>query len=206
MIGIVNLNIGNLRSIANAIYEVGYDFLFIDDPSQIDRVSHLIIPGVGHYQTAMRNCINLGFAEPIKQFSSSGKPLLGICLGMQIFATYGYEGGEKTEGLNLIAGEVIKFADSLHLRLPHVGWNNVHYLSRHPVINDIKDNCDFYFVHSYHYRCANKDDECGLTHYGENFPSIITHNNIIGFQFHPEKSQKNCLQLLENFCKWDGLC
>lgn len=206
MIGILNLNLGNLRSVSNAVYELGYDFLIIDQVHKLDDISHLIIPGVGYFATAMRCFLSLGFFEAVKKHVISGKPLLGICLGMHLLASSSEEGSSKTEGLCLIPGSVLRFRNINKLRVPHVGWNTVTFQKQHPIFDGVRNNCDFYFVHSYHYFCDDTDNIYGTTEYGDIFPSVICKNNVIGFQFHPEKSQKNGLRLLENFCQWSGKC
>lgn len=205
MIGILDLNLGNLRSVANSIYEMGFDYLLISNKNQMAEVTHLIIPGVGYFPRAISNLIHADLMDATIEFRESGRPILGICLGMQLFATLSYEGGE-TKGLNFIPGFVQRFKAPQALRIPHIGWNTVHFQQSHPIFEGIKDKRDFYFVHSYHYSCENQGHVFGATEYGALFPSIIIENQVIGFQFHPEKSQKNGLALLENFCRWDGLC
>ncbi len=203
MIGILDLQLGNLKSVANAIYELGNDFIIINQASQLDDVTHLIFPGVGHFRTAMQRFNRSGLLDAVKSYTLTGRPLLGICLGMQILASQGYEGG-LTSGLGFVPGDIVHFSKE-NLRVPHIGWNQVHFNLDHPVFENIKQDRDFYFVHSYHY-LGSRQHVYAVTEYGEEFPSIIGQKNIMGFQFHPEKSQKNGLQLLENFCQWDGRC
>lgn len=205
MIGILDLQSGNLRSVANSVYELGFDYIVLENQNQMDDITHLIIPGVGQYFTAINHLKETGLIEILNQFYESKRPILGICLGMQLLSTNGHEGGVTT-GLNFIPGIVQRFAISPSLRIPHVGWNAVCFQKHHPVFEGIKDMRDFYFVHSYHYICEEEHHVLGTTEYGVSFPSIIARQHVIGFQFHPEKSQKNGLALLENFCNWDGLC
>mgnify|MGYP000094006546 CR=1 FL=1 len=203
MIGIVNLDIGNIRSVANAVYQLGFDYKIIDSAQQFNEVSHIILPGVGYFSTAMEHAHNLQLFKPLKeQVEHEQKPLLGICLGMQLLLEHSEEG--DTRGFGFIPGNATKF-DSNSLRVPHIGWNNILLNQPHPVLSGIPDNTDYYFVHSYF---CQTDDKYTLAHteYGNKYASIIARNNVIGTQFHPEKSQVNGLQILENFCDWDGQC
>ena len=184
---------------------MGHDAEVIKYEELSDKYSHLIVPGVGSYKNALKNN-NLSQAkEKVKQFLSTGRPMLGICLGMQLLSDWGEEHG-GSEGLGLIPGKVIKLPQSDNLLLPHVGWNNVNFTKDHPVFDSVKTGIDCYFVHSYHFACSNNDHIYGHTNYGRNFTSIVARDNIIGLQFHPEKSQGNGLKLINNFCNWDGLC
>lgn len=205
MIAIINdTDSSNIRSIYNAVYTLGYDAEVIKYEELSDKYSHLIIPGVGSYQSALNKNLSQT-KEKIHNYAKSGRPILGICLGMQLFANWGEEGG-GANGLGLISGEVLKLPQDNGLLLPHVGWNTVNFVKSHPIFKGVKDNVDFYFVHSYHFICENNANIYGYTDYGEDFVSIIGRDNIIGLQFHPEKSQSNGLKLIDNFCNWDGEC
>lgn len=203
MIGILDMDMGNLRSVANAVYQLGFDPEVVTQPAGLDGVSHLIIPGVGQFATAMRHIQALELYEPVRAFAASGRPVLGICLGMQLLAGTGSEGGEHA-GLGLVPGQVRRLSDGL--RIPHVGWNRAILCRSHPVLGGLKPDRDFYFVHSYAYCCDDAADVVAETDYGSRFASIVGRGNVIGFQFHPEKSQVNGLRLIENFCNWDGQC
>ncbi|MEJ7759151.1 MAG: imidazole glycerol phosphate synthase subunit HisH [Gemmatimonadaceae bacterium] len=205
LIGIANLEIGNLRSVANAVDSFGYDHCLIDAPSQLHSLSHLVLPGVGSFHTAMRQLHLSGMYEPIRQFADTGRPLLGVCLGMQLLGSRGIE-GEETTGLGLIPGDVRRFDDARVGSIPHVGWNSVDICGDHPLFHGVRTGVDFYFVHSYHLRPENGDSVLGRTECGESFVSAAARGNVVGFQFHPEKSQANGLRLLDNFCGWDGRC
>ena len=124
---------------------------------------------------------------------------------MQLLATKGLEGGE-TNGLDVIPATVDKIDSTAGLRVPHVGWNEASFSQSHPVFEEIKDHRDFYFVHSYHMKCQDKANILATTNYGQELVCAVAKKNVVGVQFHPEKSQKNGMQLLENFCEWDGLC
>ena len=205
MIGILDLSMGNLRSVSNAVYSLGQDFLVVEKPEQMDDCSHLIAPGVGSYRTAMAHADEKGFRDAVRRFSGEKKPILGICLGMQLLSETGDEGG-ASKGFGLIPGHVARLDDRKTPTIPHVGWNNIHFTRTHPVFKNVKNDVDFYFVHSYHFVTTNPADTAGQTDSGQVFASIVARENVIGFQFHPEKSQENGLRLLENFCEWDGRC
>jgi imidazole glycerol-phosphate synthase subunit HisH len=205
MIGLLKMPIANLKSAWNALYENGIDPILVDELSDFDELTHLIVPGVGNFRAVMENLNQRGLPAKIRAFADSKRPLLGICVGMQLLATWGTE-SEMTQGLNLVPGKVVKLVENGELRLPHVGWNTVSLRRNHPVFEGVKPNRDFYFVHSYGFVPDNDDDWLGETTYGRPFASVVARNNVVGFQFHPEKSQTNGIKLLENFCHWDGRC
>lgn len=205
MIGILSIGMGNLRSIENAVSQQGFDPHVAATAGGFDDFSHLILPGVGQFTTAMHHVIDCGLLEPVRTFAASGRPVLGICLGMQLLATTGSEGGESA-GIDLVPGVVRRLPSANGLRIPHVGWNSVILRRPHPVLDGLKPNRDFYFVHSYAFHSADSTDVLAETDYGALFESIVGRGNVIGLQFHPEKSQSNGLRLIENFCNWDGAC
>lgn len=141
----------------------------------------------------------------IRDFASRGHPVLGICLGMQVLGDAGSEGG-YTLGLGLIDGEVRRMKPTAGLPLPHIGWNNVLEINKHPLLEGVRPGVDFYFVNSYCFSTSNKKNIILETEYGECFPAMIAKENVVGMQFHPEKSQGNGLRLIDNFCIWDGTC
>lgn len=196
---------GNLRSAYNAVYENGFDPEFVDTDSDFDHLSHLIVPGVGNFRAVMGHLEESGQADRVRAFAASGRPLLGICAGMQLLAECGVESG-NTPGLGLVHGRVERLPDGDGLVLPHVGWSSVKWRGAHPVIEGIKPGRDFYFVHSYALQTEHDAEFLGETEYGVPFVSVVARANVIGFQFHPEKSQANGLKLIENFCLWDGAC
>ena len=203
MIAILDANIGNLRSVFNAVNTLGYKAEIVTHAKLSDQYSHLIIPGVGSFQRVMRDEKVDMVKEQIQNFVNSDRPVLGICLGMHLLADWGEEGGGSA-GLGLISGRVEKMSGGKNLLLPHVGWNTVDFVKDHPVFRDIKNGIDCYFVHSYHFVCDNDNHVYGRSSYGKEFASIVGRNNVLGFQFHPEKSQKNGLKLIKNFCEWSG--
>lgn len=205
MIAILNAGLGNLRSVYNAVYENGFDPEYVDDPEVLEDYSHIIVPGVGNFAAVMDVLEKGGFVEPLKSHVREGKPLLGICLGMQLLTSFGEEGGQH-EGLGFIEGNVKKIDVSNDLRLPHVGWNTVSFQQDHPVLEGIKPDRDFYFVHSYEMECVDQADVLGVTDYGKKITCAVARGSAVGMQFHPEKSQRNGMAILENFCDWDGSC
>lgn len=204
-IGIVNVGIGNTGSLCGALYSLGWDTSLLETVEDFEGVDRLILPGVGSFAESMARLQCAGLVNSLRRFAASGKPVLGICLGMQLLAARGFEGG-LNEGLGLIPGEVRLFDIEKQYRLPHVGWNSLEVSLGHPLLKGIRRGVDFYFVHSYYFHAENENHIIGTTPYGFNFPSIVAKVNVVGTQFHPEKSQRNGLQFLDNFCSWDGTC
>jgi len=203
-IGIVDIGLGNLGSLRQAIHSQGWDVVFVSDPGDLHELTHLFLPGVGAFKTAIERLHRAKLFAAIRRFADEGNPIMGICLGMQLLADWGSEGGD-TDGLGLIPGFVSRI-DAPGMRLPHVGWNNAHQVQCHPVLNGIRNDVDFYFVHSYRFAAGKSNHVLARTEYGEFFPSIISKENIVGVQFHPEKSQANGIRLIDNFCSWSGEC
>jgi glutamine amidotransferase len=204
-IGILRMPIGNLQSAWNALCENGFDPQWADEHTGFDALTHLVMPGVGNFRAVMQQLEARGLPARVAAFAASGRPLLGICVGMQLLSDAGTEGGE-TSGLGLVAGRVERLPATGGLRLPHVGWSTVTIRRPHPLFEGIKDARDFYFVHAYALRPARDEDWLGETAYGAPFASVVGCGNVVGVQFHPEKSQINGLRLLENFGRWDGRC
>ncbi len=203
-IGIVDIGTGNLGSLRNALYSQGWDSLLVSKPSDLERLTHLFLPGVGAFFDAVKRLHDSKLVDPIRRFAAAGNPIMGICLGMQLLADWGTEGG-NVAGLGLVPGRVVHIEAS-GLRLPHVGWNNAYQERSHPLLEGIRNDVDFYFVHSYRFETTQACNVLAYTEYGERFASIVGQGNIVGAQFHPEKSQSNGLRLLDNFCLWDGTC
>jgi glutamine amidotransferase len=205
MIGVLDIDAGNLRSVVNTVDQGGHDVRVIDSGRELDSLSHLIIPGVGHFGAASRHLQQLQLVQPILEFAASGRPLLGLCVGMQLLATEGTEGG-SFPGLGLVPGSVVRIPDAPGVRIPHVGWNAVKFHAAHPVFKGVKDERDFYFTHSFHLRADRDEERLATTDYRTPLTAIVGRGNVLGFQFHPEKSQLNGRRLIENFCFWDGRC
>lgn len=205
MVAILDYGFGNLKSVYNALYVLGEDPVFISNPCELEGVERLIVPGVGSFDTAMGKLERGGWPGALLAFAAAGRPLLGICLGMQILSEFGEEGA-GVAGLGLVPGRVIMLSPDSGLNIPHAGWNTVKIKSGHPVFEGLPPQSDFYFVHSYCYDCNSDDLVLGETDYGGVFCSVVGCGNVLGVQFHPEKSQKRGLKILENFCAWDGKC
>ena len=195
---IVDYNTGNVDSLLKAVKISNKSAVISNNKDDILNSKKIILPGQGSFDYGMSQLNNLEIKKIILEKILNGHtPILGICLGMQLLGNYGYENNLKTEGLGLISGEIKKIPTKI--KLPHIGWNEVKFKKKDRVFKKIKNNKDFYFVHSYYFDCKNKDEILGTTYYDFNFPSIIRRNNIYGFQFHPEKSLNNGLNLLNNF-------
>ncbi|KKN46137.1 hypothetical protein LCGC14_0676080 [marine sediment metagenome] len=197
---IIDYDMGNIDSISRAIEECGSEPIVSNSYSDFEQASLIILPGVGSFATALKNIEKYGLKPIIiEQVLEKNKPLLGICLGMQILATKGYEGGE-TEGIGLIEGKVVLLKpDDPQTRIPHVGWNDVIFNKSSPLFYNLKSGRDFYFVHSYNFVCKNEDDILAYTPYCGKFVSVVGHGNVYGVQFHPEKSQFAGFEILKNF-------
>lgn len=205
MIGIVDIGIGNLGSVREAIHALGNDPVSVGRAADLEGLSHLILPGVGAFSHAVRRLHDTGLFGAIRQYASDGRPLLGICLGMQLLADIGDEDG-PSDGLGLIGGRVSLIAERDRFRVPHVGWNEMRCPRPHPVLKGVRQGVDFYFVHSYEFQPTRRESVLGVTDHGKDIVCAVGQGSALGLQFHPEKSQKNGLRLLENFCDWDGRC
>ncbi len=167
------------------------------DAAEIAGAERLVLPGVGAFGAAMRNIDSLGIREALVKYGRSGRPMIGICLGMQLLFGVSYELGTNS-GLGLLTGEVVAFPEVTVLKVPHMGWNQVEFRRDSRLYSGVHDKEYAYFVHSY-YVTTNDDYVSGLTEYGVTFPSIVEDGSIFGIQFHPEKSQSFGLKILENF-------
>jgi glutamine amidotransferase len=199
MIGIIDYGMGNLHSVKNALDFIGIENIIIANPSEIENMDKIIIPGVGSFKRAMDNLHDKNFVDPLVRFGNSGKYILGICLGMQLLAETGTE-PTVCNGLGLIPGSV-ELLKTDTLRIPHMGWNGLTIKNEHPILEGVKLGTDFYFVHSFAFHVASDENIVAVTQYGYDVPAIVKNKNgnIIGIQFHPEKSQKQGLKLIENF-------
>lgn len=205
MIGIVDYHMGNLASVINAFSKMGTQTCVESDPERLEAYDKLILPGVGAFGDAMEHLKKNGMDEAIRQYAASGKPLLGICLGMQLLFDSSEEFG-KHEGLGLIPGKVVAFDEERFdrpLKVPHMGWNEVFPTSngrKSALFSGLPSEFYLYFVHSFHAVC-DEQFVIGKTFYGYEFVSAVQNGNIFGIQPHPEKSHKNGLQIIENFAK-----
>ena len=202
-IAIIDYEMGNLRSVANAFDAIGYGASIVQNPNDLSQFSHIVLPGVGAFGDGMKNLRSSGWIDVLeREIIEKRKPFLGICLGMQLLATMGTEHG-LYEGLNWISGTVKKIeSNDPQIRVPHVGWNDVLFLKKSGLYKDLENSQAFYFVHSYVLDIKDKSSVVsGLTGHGIEFISSIEKDNIYATQFHPEKSQKIGLKVLENFIK-----
>lgn len=200
MIALIDYNMGNLRSVTNAFEKIGSSIEVVRDPEKIKDFDKLILPGVGAFKDAMEHLNTSGMNEAILEFSKTGKPLLGICLGMQLLLQSSEEFG-FCEGLGLIPGVVKEFDSSKFsekLKVPHMGWNKLYVQQNSPLFQGLEKEIYLYFVHSFH-AVVEEKYMIGKTFYGYDFASAIQKENIFGFQPHPEKSHEKGLKILENF-------
>lgn len=200
MIGIIDYNMGNLASVYNACHLLDAKATIVKDPNDLKNYDRIILPGVGAYKDAMEHLNETGMKEAIYNFANTGKPMIGICLGMQLLFESSQEFGHS-DGLGLIDGQVIKFDKTkMHedFKIPHMGWNTIQN-KEHALFEGL-DNPYLYFVHSYH-AVTNEKNIIGKTTYGYDFVSAVNKDNIYGFQPHPEKSHDNGLKILKNFMK-----
>ncbi len=204
-VAVVDYGMGNLDSVARAVEECGGEPIVTREPRDFSTATHIILPGVGAYSVGMQNIRELGLDEILgEQVIDNGIPLLGICLGMQLLSIRGWEGGE-TSWLGWIEGEVrLLEPNGPDIRIPHVGWNEVVYVRPSPLFDGIPMGKDFYFVHSYHFHCADETDIIATTDYAGGFISAVSRRNVWGVQFHPEKSQKLGFQVIKNFLGFQG--
>lgn len=209
MIAIIDYDMGNLRSVQKAFEKVGATAMVTRDPAEIAGASHVVLPGVGAFKDCMHNLEAYGLIDPILKAISSGRPFLGICLGLQLLFEEGEEFGVH-RGLGVIKGRVVRFpsmkdeATGADLKVPHMGWNVARMKKESPLFKGVEDGSYFYFVHSYY---AAPDDGTVVltsTDYGMDFTSSISKDNVMACQFHPEKSQKVGLRLLKNFSELKG--
>ena len=197
-VAVVDYGMGNRRSVEKALEHVGARPLITREPAALEEADALVVPGVGAFPHGMRNLIELGLDERIRAAAAAGKPVLGICLGMQLLFERSQE-HEVTDGLGLLAGEV-SLLDGGGLRIPHIGWNDVRFERPSPLTAGLPgESCAFYHVHSLAARPEDPADVIATTEYGERFATIVSHGNVFGVQFHPEKSSRDGLALLSNF-------
>ena len=201
MIAIVDYGAGNLRSVTRAVEHAGVAPLVTSEAAALERADAVILPGVGAAADTMANLRSRGLVEPVRAYIASGRPFLGVCMGLQALLTGSEEAGWH-ECLGVVPGRVKRFPTSL--TVPHMGWNQVVSRRAHPVFAEIPDGANFYFVHSYY--CEPEDETVILatTDYGQPFASVLARDNWVATQFHPEKSGQHGLRLYRNFLEWAG--
>lgn len=198
MITIVDYQMGNLRSVQKAVEKSGGTAAISSNPDDVAGAEKLILPGVGAFGDAMDELRRRDLCQPICDFINSGRPFLGICLGLQLLFDKGYEHGEH-EGLGVLSGEVVRFQLPQRFKVPHMGWNTVIRHRDAPLLADTPDEAHFYFVHSYYVRPADADVTALGCDYGGEFCAMVWRDNVFATQFHPEKSQAEGLKLISRF-------
>ena len=203
MIGIVDYDVGNLFSLRSSFAAIGERVVLCRTPKELNAVDKIVLPGVGAFGDAAKKLFSRGLAEAICQEARSGKPLLGICLGMQLLLEVSYEYGEH-KGLGLISGEVRPIADVVppSYKIPHMGWNALQFTKPHPLFKNVREGDHVYFVHSYY--AANTPYAIATAEYGAPLTAAVANKNVMGCQFHPEKSGEVGLSILKTFCGLQG--
>lgn len=199
MIGIIDYGMGNLRSVQKAFAAAGLNAELVDQPAQLGAYRGLVLPGVGAFGKAMANLATMNLVSPLLDQITQGKPLLGICLGLQLLFSYSEEsfGDEPIKGLNIIPGQVRRF--SSELKVPQIGWNQISAKKQSKLLTNIPKQAYFYFVHSYYVEPLDPKSILTTTEYGIEFTSSVAQDNVYAIQFHPEKSSTLGLQILHNF-------
>lgn len=198
MIAIIDYGAGNLQSVKKAFDFIGAESVITNDPKVILSADKILLPGVGSFGDAMDSMRKNGLVETVKECALSGKPFLGICLGLQLL----FEESEESpgvKGLGIFKGKIKKFSSDMGLKIPHIGWNSLEIQQKNTLFKDIPENAYVYFVHSYYLHAEDEEDIATVTNYGIDFHSAVGKNNIFATQFHPEKSGDVGLQILRNF-------
>ena len=199
MIGIVDYGMGNLLSVYNAFVAIGEDVKICQNPDDLVNMSHIVLPGVGSFNKCMSNILDRGFYGILNDLALNEKrPILGICLGMQLMTNNSTE-GRSCKGFEWIDSEVTRIELKKEIKIPHIGWNSLDVCNDSLLLTGLSNEPDFYYVHSYQMKCTGDEDVIATCNYGQKITSIVNKDNIYGVQFHPEKSQDNGLILLENF-------
>lgn len=200
MIVIVDYDAGNVASVLNIVLKAGGEAVISRDPTMVKSASKIILPGVGHFRKAMERLTASGLTTALHECVVSKRvPFLGICLGMQLIAEHSEEG--DCEGLGWLPGRVVRFVSNPEtpIRVPHMGWNTITLRREEPLLKGLPDDSRFYFVHSYHMLCGQKNCEVATTRHGREFTAVVRQENICGMQFHPEKSHKFGLAIMRRF-------
>lgn len=207
MISIIDYGLGNLKSMAGALEKIGVDYTCTRDHSLLKQANGFILPGVGAFPDGIRNILNFGIFDVIKQrVIEDNIPILGICLGFQLLGSIGTE-FEEIHGLDWISGKVIKLeSQNGEFRIPHVGWNEISRKKESLLFKNIQASSLFYFTHSFHLIPTSSEDIIATCNHGQEFVAVVQRERIFGTQFHPEKSQKDGLELLKNYCEFTSQC
>ncbi len=203
MVAIIDYGAGNLQSVKKALDFIGADSVITNDEKVLKEASHIILPGVGSFADSMDSINRHNLAETIRAVATSGKPFLGICLGLQLL----FESSEESpgvKGLGILKGKCVEIPKDNGLKVPHIGWNSVSIKQNDGIFKDIPDESFFYFVHSYYLVCDDKEAVAGTTNYGVPIECAVQVGNLCATQFHPEKSSDVGLKLLKNFTEMEG--
>ncbi|MDO4977430.1 MAG: imidazole glycerol phosphate synthase subunit HisH [Eubacteriales bacterium] len=198
MISIIDYDAGNIKSVEKALQHLGEDVVITSDPEMILNSDKVILPGVGAFGDAMERLRSSGLDQVIYQVAEKGIPFLGICLGLQLL----FESSEETpgvKGLGLLKGKIVRIPDQEGLKIPHMGWNSIHYKEGARLYKEIPQDSYVYFVHSYYLKAEDENDVAATTEYSTHIHASVEHGNIFACQFHPEKSSSVGLKILENF-------
>ena len=202
MIAIIDYGAGNLQSVKKAFDFIGAESVITDNPEVINACDRVLLPGVGSFGDAMDSMAKSGLVEAVKQNALSGKPFLGICLGLQLL----FEESEESpgvKGLGIFKGKIKKFSPDMGLKIPHIGWNSLEIKQKDALFKNVPEDAYVYFVHSYYLHAEDENDIATITNYGIDFHSAVGKNNIFATQFHPEKSGDVGLQILKNFASME---
>jgi len=195
-VAVVNYGVGNLRSIRKGLEKSGAQVKVTHNPNDLRSADAIVLPGVGAFAPAVKNMAPI--ADVVAEAMNDGKPILGVCLGLQLLFTRSSEGG-SVKGLDLISGDVVKLPESV--KTPQMGWNTIDFAKFHPLLDGVKDHSYVYFVHSYYPQPTDPDVIVTTTEYGVSFASMVAKKNLFATQFHPEKSSKTGLMMLKNFVR-----
>jgi glutamine amidotransferase len=195
-VAVVNYGVGNLRSIKRGLEKSGTQVQITHNIKELCRSDAIVLPGVGAFAPAVKNLVPV--TDVVKEAMENGKPILGVCLGLQLLFTRSSEGG-SIRGLDFISGNIVKLPDNV--KIPQMGWNTIDFAKPHRILEGVKDHSYVYFVHSYYPQPSDPEVIVATTEYGVKFPSMVAKNNLFATQFHPEKSSKTGLTILKNFVK-----
>jgi glutamine amidotransferase len=201
VISVIDYGVANLGSMLNMLRRLGAQARLVSTPEEVLAAERIILPGIGAFDQGMRALEDLKLCEPIKERVAAGIPLLGVCLGMQLLGRSSAEGAAR--GLGLIRGDCQKIAgdSDRRIRVPHMGWSHLEVKRSHALLQDLDAHARFYFVHSYHLVCEDPTDVLATARYGAELTAVIAHENVLGAQFHPEKSHRYGMALLRNFAR-----
>ena len=199
MIAIVDYDAGNIKSVEKALQYIGADPLVTRETEQILQADRVIVPGVGAFEDAMGKMNAYGLTGVLRDVAGRGTPILGICLGLQLFFSESEESGNNVPGLGLMPGRIVRFPEAEGYKIPHMGWNSIHINPESRLLKGIPEDSYVYFVHSYYLKADRKEDVAATTEYIVDVHAAAEHENIFATQFHPEKSGETGLQILKNF-------